>query len=145
MKITIQDLPEGEEEEIVIRCRGMDEQLLKLVYALRAGREKLTVSRQERLFRILPSAVYYFEAVDNRVFAYLEKEVYETKLKLYELEERLAGADFFRASKSPVIDLAMVESLSPAFNGRFEAAMKNGEKLIVSRQYVPVLKEKLGL
>ncbi|MCI8431482.1 MAG: LytTR family transcriptional regulator, partial [Lachnospiraceae bacterium] len=63
MKITIQDLPEGEEEEIVIRCRGMDEQLLKLVYALRAGREKLTVSRQERLFRILPSAVYYFEAV----------------------------------------------------------------------------------
>lgn len=145
MKITIQDLPEGEEEEIVIRCRSMDEQLLKLVYALRAGREKLTVSRQERLFRILPSAVYYFEAVDNRVFAYLEKEVYETKLKLYELEERLAGTDFFRASKSTVINLAKVESLSPAFNGRFEAAMKNGEKLIVSRQYVPVLKEKLGL
>ena len=145
MKITIQELPEGEEEEIVIRCRGMDEQLLKLVYALRAGREKLTVSRQERLFRILPSAVYYFEAVDNRVFAYLEKEVYETKLKLYELEERLAGTDFFRASKSTVINLAKVESLSPAFNGRFEAAMKNGEKLIVSRQYVPVLKEKLGL
>ena len=145
MKITIQDLPEGEEEEIVIRCRGMDEQLLKLVYALRAGREKLTVSRQERLFRILPSAVYYFAAVDNRVFAYLEKEVYETKLKLYELEERLAGTDFFRASKSTVINLAKVESLSPAFNGRFEAAMKNGEKLIVSRQYVPVLKEKLGL
>ena len=145
MKITIQDLPEGEEEEIVIRCRGMDEQLLKLVYALRAGREKLTVSRQERLFRILPSAVYYFEAVDNRVFAYLEKEVYETKLKLYELEERLAGTDFFRASKSTVINLAKVESLSHAFNGRFEAAMKNGEKLIVSRQYVPVLKEKLGL
>ncbi len=143
MKITIQDLPEGEEEEIVIRCRGMDEQLLKLVYALRAGREKL--ARQERLFRILPSAVYYFEAVDNRVFAYLEKEVYETKLKLYELEERLAGTDFFRASKSTVINLAKVESLSPAFNGRFEAAMKNGEKLIVSRQYVPVLKEKLGL
>ena len=145
MKITIQDLPEGAEEEIIIRCRGMDEQLLKLVYALRAGREKLTVSRQERLFRILPSAVYYFEAVDNRVFAYLEKEVYETKLKLYELEERLAGTDFFRASKSTVINLAKVESLSPAFNGRFEAAMKNGEKLIVSRQYVPVLKEKLGL
>ena len=123
----------------------MDEQRLKRVYPLRAGREKLTVSRQERLFRILPSAVYYFEAVDNRVFAYLEKEVYETKLKLYELEERLAGTDFFRASKSTVINLAKVESLSPAFNGRFEAAMKNGEKLIVSRQYVPVLKEKLGL
>ena len=145
MKISIQDVPEGEEEEIIIRCRGMDEQLMKLVYALKAGREKLTVSREGRLFRILPSSVYYFEAVDNRVFAYLEKDVYETKLKLYELESRLSGTDFFRASKSTVINLAKMESLSPAFNGRFEASMKNGEKLIISRQYVPLLKEKLGI
>ena len=145
MKITIQDLPDGEEEEIIIRCRGMDEQLMKLVYALRAGREKLTVSREDRLFQISPSSVYYFEAVDNKVFAYLDKDVYETKYKLYELEDKLFGTDFFRASKSTVVNLAMVESLSPAFNGRFEARMKNGERLIISRQYVPVLKEKLGL
>ena len=145
MKITIQDLPDGEEEEVIIRCRGMDEHLMKLVYALRAGREKLTVSREQRLFQISPSSVYYFEAVDNKVFAYLEKDVYETKYKLYELEDRLFGTDFFRASKSTVVNLAMVESLSPAFNGRFEACMKNGERLIISRQYVPVLKEKLGL
>ena len=145
MKITIQDLPDGEEEEIIIRCRGMDEQLMKLVYALRTGREKLTVSREDRLFQIPPSSVYYFEAVDNKVFAYLDKDVYETKYKLYELEDKLFGTDFFRASKSTVVNLAMVESLSPAFNGRFEARMKNGERLIISRQYVPVLKEKLGL
>lgn len=145
MKITIQDLPDGEEEEIIVRCRGMDEQLMKLVYALRAGREKLTVSREDRLFQISPSSVYYFEAVDNKVFAYLDKDVYETKYKLYELEDKLSGTDFFRASKSTVVNLAMVESLSPAFNGRFEARMKNGERLIISRQYVPVLKEKLGL
>ncbi len=145
MKITIQDLADGEEEEIIIRCRGMDEQMLKLIYALKAGREKLTVSKEEKLFQILPQAVYYFEAVDNKVFAYLEREVYETKNKLYELENRLSGTDFFRASKSTILNLSKVESVSPAFNGRFEAYMKNGERLIVSRQYVPLLKEKLGL
>ncbi|MCI8692860.1 MAG: LytTR family transcriptional regulator [Lachnospiraceae bacterium] len=145
MKITIQDLPEGAEEEIIIRCRGMDEQLLKLIYALKSGREKLTVSKDEKIFQILPSSVYYFESVDNRVFACLEKEVYETKLKLYELEERFYGTDFFRASKSVIMNLAKVESLSPAFNGRFEVTMKNGEKLIISRQYVPLLKEKLRM
>ena len=145
MKITIQDLPEGAEEEIIIRCRGMDEHLLKLIYALKSGREKLAVSKDEKIFQILPAAVYYFEAVDNRVFACMEKEVYETKLKLYELEDRFYGTDFFRASKSIIVNLAKVESLSPAFNGRFEATMKNGEKLIISRQYVPLLKEKLRL
>ena len=145
MKITIQDLPEGAEEEIIIRCRGMDEQLLKLIYALKSGREKLAVSKDDRIVQISPSAVYYFESVDNRVFACLEKEVYETKLKLYQLEDRFFGTDFFRASKSTIINLTKVESLSPAFNGRFEASMKNGEKLIVSRQYVPFLKKKLEL
>lgn len=145
MKITIQDIPEGEEDEIIIRCRKIDERLMKMIYALKAGRDKMTVSKEGKLFQIQPASVYYFEAVDNRTFAYLEKEVYETRLRLYELEERLAGTDFFRATKSTIINLARVESLSPAFSGRFEVCMKNGEKLIVSRQYVPLLKEKLGL
>ena len=145
MKITIQDLPEGEEDEIIIRCRTVDEQLLKLIYGLRSAQEKLTLTKSDKLFQVQPSQVYYFEAVDNRVFAYLEKEVCETKLKLYELEKRLEGTDFFRASKSTIINLAKVKNISPAFNGRFEACMKNEEKLIVSRQYVPILKAKLGL
>lgn len=76
---------------------------------------------------------------------YLEKEVYETKLRLYELEDTFQGTDFFRASKSCILNLAKVKGLSPAFNGRFEALMRNGEKIIISRQYVPVLKQKLGL
>ena len=145
MKITIQDLPEGEEDEIIIRCRTVDEQLLKLIYGLRSAQEKLTLTKGDKLFQVQPSQVYYFEAVDNRVFAYLEKEVCETKLKLYELEQKLEGTDFFRASKSTIINLAKVKNISPAFNGRFEVCMKNEEKLIVSRQYVPILKAKLGL
>ncbi|MEZ3472541.1 MAG: LytTR family transcriptional regulator DNA-binding domain-containing protein, partial [Lachnospiraceae bacterium] len=32
-----------------------------------------------------------------------------------------------------------------AFNGRFEAFMRNGERVMISRQYVSALKEKLGL
>ena len=145
MKITIQDLPEGEEDEIIIRCRTVDERLLKLIYGIRAGQEKLTVTRDDKLFQIQPAQVFYFEAVDNRVYAYLEKEACETKLKLYELEQKLEGTDFFRASKSTIINLAKVKNISPAFNGRFEVCMKNEEKLIVSRQYVPILKAKLGL
>lgn len=145
MKITIQDCPEGEEDEIIVRCKQLDEQLMKLIYGLRAGKNRLTVSKGEKLFQVLPEEIYYFEAVDNRVFAYMEKEVYETRHRLYELDEELQGTDFFRASKSTIINLAKVENIYPVFNGRFEACMKNGERLIISRQYVPVLKEKLGL
>lgn len=145
MKITIEDRPDGGEDEIIIRCKHVDEHLLKLVYAFKAGQEKLTATKGTDIVQVMPKEIFYFEAVDNKVFLYLEKDVYETKQKLYELEERFRGTDFVRVSKSVILNLSKVKSLSPAFNGRFEATMKNGEKLIVSRAYVPVLKEKLGL
>ena len=116
-----------------------------MIYAVKAGQEKITALQNGNYFRVAPEEIYYFEAVDNKVFLYLEKEVYETKLKLYELEDIFRGTDFFRASKSCIVNLAKVKSLSSAFNGRFEALMKNGEIVMISRQYVPVLKEKLGL
>ncbi|MBP3352951.1 MAG: LytTR family transcriptional regulator DNA-binding domain-containing protein [Lachnospiraceae bacterium] len=145
MKITIEDRPDGGEDEIIIRCKQIDEHLLKLVYALKAGQEKLTATKGTDIVQVMPKEIFYFEAVDNKVFLYLEKDVYETRQKLYELEERFRGTDFVRVSKSVILNLSKVKTLSPAFNGRFEATMKNGEKLIVSRAYVPVLKEKLGL
>ncbi len=116
-----------------------------MIYALKEGQEKITVLREGRFVQILPKDIYYFEAVDNKVFVYLEKDVYECKLKLYELEQRFAEMDFFRATKSTIVNLSRIKSLSPAFNGRFELLMKNEEKLIVSRQYVPGLKAKRGM
>lgn len=113
-----------------------------MIYALKEGQEKITVLREGRFVQILPKDIYYFEAVDNKVFVYLEKDVYECKLKLYELEQRFAEMDFFRATKSTIVNLSRIKSLSPAFNGQFELLMKNEEKLIVSRQYVPGLKAK---
>lgn len=145
MKITIVDRKDGEEDEIIIRCRHVNEHILRLVYAVKAGQEKITAMQGDDYFQVEPDDIYYFEAVDNKVFAYLKKDVYEVKKRLYELEERFSGTDFFRASKSCIVNLAKVSSLSPAFNGRFEAHMKNGESVMISRQYVAVLKEKLGL
>ena len=145
MKITIQDREDGEEDEIIVRCRHLDDRMLKMIYALKEGQEKLTAHREGRFVQLFPKDIYYFEAVDNKVFVYLEKDVYECKLMLYELEQRFAETDFFRATKSTIVNLSKVRSFSPAFNGRFELLMKNGEKLIVSRQYVPGLKTKLGL
>ena len=47
--------------------------------------------------------ICYFEAVDNRVFAYLDTKVFEIHSKLYELEQQYGNADFFRVSKSVIV------------------------------------------
>ncbi|MCM1124693.1 MAG: LytTR family transcriptional regulator [Eubacterium sp.] len=145
MKITIQDISPGEEEEIIIRCRELDEMMLRIVNELKAGRGRFTVMQDDKIRQISAEEIYYIEAVDNRVYLYLQKEVLETKKKLYEIEEGYANTDFFRASKSVILNLSKVKHFAPEFGGRFEATMMNGEKVLISRAYVPHLKKRLGM
>lgn len=145
MKITIIDTVPGEEDEIIVKCSQLDDGLIKLIKQFKQGTSCLNVYQNGEIHRIKPEEIYYFESVDQKVFAYCEKEVYETKSKLYELEEILPGCDFLRAAKATILNLNKIESLVPAFGRRFEALLKNGEKVIISRQYVSDLKEKLGL
>lgn len=145
MKIIIEDIGPEEEEAVIIRCREVDEAVMQLVNGLKLKKEKLTARQGEKILQIEPGDIFYFEAVDNKVFLYLEKNVYETRMKLYELERHFLGTDFFRVSKSVILNLAKVKNFTPGFNGRFEALMKNGERVVISRQYVPLLKNKLGI
>ena len=145
MKITIVDVTPGEEEEMIIRCNQLDDRMLQLMNQFKNKTDKLNVYKDGNIHFIEPQDIYYFETVDQKVFAYCMNEVYEIRSRIYELEEMLAGEDFFRASKSVLLNLNVIKSLSPAFNGRFEAVLKNGEHVIISRQYVSLLKEKLGL
>ena len=71
--------------------------------------------------------------------------VYETRLRLYELEGQLAGWDFVRVSKSAIVNFDQVKSLRPDFGGRMRLTMSNGEVVVANRQYVPDIKKKLGL
>ena len=145
MKLSMEESAVYAEPEVLVRYSEMDEPLRRVVAAIRLAGGTL-IGRQEARSHVLNAEdVFYFETVDGRVFLYAEKEVYETPLRLYEIEARFEETDFFRASKSVVVNLSKIASVQAVFNGRFEAMMKNGEKLIISRQYVPVLKKKLGL
>lgn len=145
MKIIIEELHDGEEEEIIIRSNNIDESILQMIYGVKMEHKKLVGIKDGKMNLIDPKDVYYFESVDNKTFIYCLKEIYESKLKLYEINSEFENSSFFRASKSIILNLSKIKNLSPAFNGRFEATLKNNEKVIISRQFVPDLKKKLGL
>lgn len=145
MKITIEKPKPNQEEEVIIRCRNLNECITEIICSLKEEECRLTAYSDRDIVKLSPDKIYYFEAVDNKVFACCEKQVYEVKLKLYEIEESLFNRDFIRISKSVIVNLNMIKSVSPMFNGRFEAKLQNEEKIIISRQYVPALKKVLGI
>ena len=145
MKLTVHEDPDCAEVEVAITCREMDERVVRLVASLRAMERKLTGLRDGRTFLLDPPDVYYFESVDKRTFIYTAGGVYETPLRLYELEERFAPGGFFRASKSTIINLSRVRALNPLMGGKIEVVLENDERQMVNRQYAPLLRQKLGI
>lgn len=144
MKITIEAPKPGEEDEIIVRCASLDERVLKLIQSLRTE-DKLTGYIEDKIVKLSLKEIYYFEAVDNKVFSYTAKETFEIHKKLYEIEQEFEHTDFLRISKSVIVNVSKIAYVKPIFNGRFEAKLKNDEKVIVSRQYVTELKKKLGI
>ena len=145
MKITIETPGEGEEDEIIVRCRNLDDRTMSLIAALKKENAQITGYLEDRIVKLSPKEIFYFESVDNKVFAYTKDQVYEVRKKLYELEKEFDYADLMRISKSVIVNLAKLAYLRPTFNGRFEARLKNGEKIIISRQYVAEIKKKLEI
>ncbi len=145
MKISIENISPDKEEEIVIRCHEINDEILGLMRRFKSPSSSLIGYDDAIIYQLRLPDVYYFEAVDNKVFIYCRDKVYESHQKLYELEQLVGGKKFFRASKSVIMNIAKIACVKPSISGRFEASMDNGETVVVSRQYVPVLKTMLGL
>ena len=145
MKVSIEEISREQDEQIIIRCHEVNDDILKLLNKLKTESAVLIGYGEDNIHRLRIADVYYFEAVDNKVFIYCKVNVYESKKKLYELEEMCEEKKFFRASKSSIINLTKISFVRPSISGRFEAKLDNGESVSVSRQYVPVLKKMLGL
>ncbi len=145
MKISIEEIGREFEEEIIIRCHEINDDILKLLSKLKTEKSVILGYDGSNIHRLHISDVYYFEAVDNKVFIYCKDKLWESKQKLYELEEMCQGKKFFRASKSTIINITKVLLVRPSLSGRFEAKLDNGEKVVISRQFVPTLKEMLDL
>ena len=145
MKVTILEKKADEEDELIVKCDYLDESLTKLINQFKTGKGKMNFYKDGKIVFVEPEEVLYFESVDDTVFAYTKDSVFETKSKLYQLEEELPASIFFRANKAVIVNLDKIDSLAPVFGGRFEAVLENGYKVGVSRNYLSTLKELLGL
>ena len=145
MKITVEHI-ESEENEVILRCRELDDEMLRLLALVRAGMQKLLVwNEQKELLPLNVSETVYCETVEEKTFVYTENGMYQTALTLSELEERWAAMGLLRCGKSCVANLYAIRRLRSCGGGRIEATQSTGEKIVISRHYAPALRERLGM
>ncbi|MCI8539615.1 MAG: LytTR family transcriptional regulator [Oscillospiraceae bacterium] len=144
MNLRLIEDPDAGEIEITVRCPRVNEEVQRLLALLRTCDWRLTGERDGQTHLLDPDQVLYADTADRRSFLYTAEGVYETPLRLYELEDRLGG-EFFRASKSSLINFDHIRSLRPDLGGRLRVTLSNGEVMVVSRQYAAYIKQKLSL
>lgn len=145
MNINIKEDIKIIDPQVTILCNEITQEINKLYEYIQLFDCKITVKSENGKIILNASDIYYIEVIDKRTFIYTISNVYETDYRLYEIEEILEKRDFFRASKSLIINLNKVISLKPQINRTMEIVMDNSERLYVSRQYTNELKKLLGI
>lgn len=145
MKIAINIDPKYNDVELVINTPNLTPEVEDLIAALRMMDNRMTVIKDGEAHILDVSKIAYIESVDRKTFVYTENDCYETKMKLYEVEERLCNAGFQRVSKSCLVRLGYIRSLRAELDRRIRITLENKEQIIVSRQYADELKRRLGV
>ena len=146
MKLFLREIPEISETEVEVRYRERDNEVDNLVRVIRSSTDILPgINEKGDMEMIYISQILYIEAVDRDVFAYKAEGVYKIRKTLYELEDDLREKFFVRISKSTIVNIKAVRSVAPEDFRRIKLLLKNGEYLIVSRNYANDFKAAIGM
>lgn len=143
MELKVIQVPINENESMVIKCHKITDEISEIVSFVKSRQGVLSGKKDGNIWEISILDVFYFEAVDNRSFIYTESDSFEINMRIYELEEMLNKCSFVRVQKGMIVNLMKIKSIKPGLSGRYVASLKNGEEVIISRSYVPTLKEAL--
>ncbi len=134
MKYTINHISMGE-DEVIVNYLNMSPEIERIVNFIKGEQIKFIGWKGKEQKVIDIKTILYIESVDSKTFAYTEEDVLRLEYTLTQLENVLNDINFFRCSKSMIINIDKVDSLRSLPSNRIDARMVNGEHIIISRTY----------
>lgn len=144
MKIRI-EIDKDQDEEIIIKCNSITERINNIQRFI----EYESIDKKTKLFKdnieyyIDLKSILFFETDDLFVSAHTKDNVFQTKYKLYELENTLPNY-FVRVSKSAILNINHIYSINRNITSSSTVIFNNTyKKVYVSRMYYKLLKQKM--
>ena len=134
MNIDIEKITAGE-ESIVIRYKEPNPTVNKIIGILEGSDGKLWGKTDSGSVGIKLEDVLYLESVDDKLFAYTSTDVARLDGSLNSFMNDVADDNFFRCSKSMIINIGKVKALRSLSSNRIDATMEGGEHIMISRRY----------
>ena len=142
MKLKLEKIEQGE-DEVVIRYHRRDKKIERIINFVKGEECKLFGIYNGSKVILDKHEILYIESVDGKTFAYTKEAVYQMDYTLLQLTKMLQDINFFRCSKSMILNIDKVASLKSMPSNRIDAAMCNGEHIIISRTYTVAFRKRL--
>lgn len=145
MKLRIEITEGSVEDEVVIRCGRVDENVQKLQEFISAlSAPKLTFYKGTQEYYLPLESILFFETDGEQVFAHTANEAFRVKRRLYELEDLLPRT-FIRAAKGTIVNTSHIYAINRSLTASSQVRFAGTHKQIyVSRHYYNTLKEKMN-
>lgn len=134
MKYTIEQIAKGE-DELIFRYQRLNGEVEAVLQFMNAPPKKLIGTKDNTQAVIDFADILYVETVDRKTFIYTADDVFRSELTLAQLEEVLNTVNYFRCAKSMIINIDKISTLKSLASNRIDAALVNGEHIIISRTY----------
>jgi DNA-binding LytR/AlgR family response regulator len=130
------------EPVITIESQKDDPVVKRILEVLESIEGVLIGFKDERKYPIAFDDVYYCENIEDKGLIYTKNDLFDCRYRLYEVES--LSPFFVRVNKSTVLNIKKIKSFRSTINAKLEATLTNGDRIEISRTYVPVLKTMLG-
>lgn len=134
-----------EETEIQIHANTFTDEIEQIMKFLKSSKtEVIDGYLQQEIYMLKISDIFFVYSEGAKVYFQTDEEEYESKLKLYEVEEILEK-DFVRVNKSTLVNISKISFMKMEKIGMMQLVMENGTTAHVSRKYLKNLKKRLGI
>ncbi|MBG9786696.1 LytTR family DNA-binding domain-containing protein [Brevibacillus laterosporus] len=99
---------------------------------------------QQQIYMLKIIDIYFVYSEGSKVYFSTDEDEYESKRKLFELED-LLKKNFVRVNKSTLVNVSKISFMKMEKIGMMQLVMDNGSTAHVSRMYLKVLKKRLGI
>ena len=126
---------------VIIEYPQWNESVERLVRKISRMDLAFTGRTADKSIQISISEIYYIENVERKLFLYTRDEVYRFDGTMSEIESSIYNTGLVRISRTCIMNTDYLKEIRQIRNSHLEAVMDNGEKLIVSRKYLPDIKK----
>ncbi len=117
---------------------------MELMEEPRAGADRLTVRAGDRMLYLRMQDIDWVEAADDVARLHVGKHVFEHRITLSQLEQRLPSRTFLRVHRSTIVNVERIREFQPWFQGDWVIVLADGTRVQTGKSYRARVRELIG-